>query len=112
MAFSEVGIVANPFVVGSALSDPQGRGFFGREDVLAFVGNALNAVQRSPVILYGHRRIGKSSILRRLVHQLPPEVVCVYYDLQDKARNPLDTGVLYGPGTSDFGSARRRVAGA
>jgi tetratricopeptide (TPR) repeat protein len=95
LSVSKAGNTANPFIVGG--SDPQGLGFFGREDVFEFVCNALGAVQRSPVVLYGHRRIGKSAVLRQLVRRLQPDIVCVYYDLQSKAREPLDV-VLYGLG--------------
>lgn len=87
----------NPYVVGGALGDPTGRGFFGREDIFTFVRSALNAEQRSPIILYGHRRIGKSSVLKQLPRVLPPELITVFFDLQGKASMELDQ-VLYGLG--------------
>src|SRR5437762_2418605 len=87
----------NPFVVGGALSDPTGRGFYGRADVFGFVRSALMSGRRSPVVLVGHRRIGKSSILKQLPRHLPTEYKCVYFDLQGKATMTLDQ-VLYGLG--------------
>lgn len=85
----------NPYPVGGALSDAAGRGFYGREEVFEFVRSCMMAEQRSPVLLYGQRRIGKSSILRQLPHRLPDEMVCVYYNLQGKASMNIDQ-VLYG----------------
>jgi tetratricopeptide (TPR) repeat protein len=85
----------NPYAVGGALSDPSGRGFYGREDIFQFVRSGLAVEQRGPILLYGQRRIGKSSILRQLPNHLPSDLVCVYFDLQGKASMELDQ-VLYG----------------
>lgn len=87
--------VLNPYPVGGALSDPSGRGFYGRDDIFAFVRSALHVTQRGPILLYGQRRIGKSSILRQLSYMLAPELTCVFYDLQGKAQLDLDQ-VLFG----------------
>src|ERR1051325_3702984 len=84
----------NPYVVGGAL-DPSGKAFYGREDIFEFVRSGLNVAQRNPILLYGQRRVGKSSILRQLPRRLPPELVCVYFDLQGKAGMQLDQ-VLFG----------------
>lgn len=80
----------NPFVVGGALRSADGYGFFGREDVFTFVKRSLDSVKRVPVILYGHRRIGKSSILRQLTYKLSTDLVCVYHDLQGSTNDTLD----------------------
>jgi len=85
----------NPYSVGGSLNDPQGVGFFGREDVLEFVASSLQTARRPPIVLYGQRRIGKSSVLRQLPRHLPPGTVCVYFDLQGQAALSLDA-VLYG----------------
>ena len=87
--------VLNPFVAGGAIGDPGGQGFFGRAKVFGFVRSALNSVQRSPILLIGQRRIGKSSVLRQLPNHLPPEYCCIYFDLQGKDLMRLDD-VLYG----------------
>lgn len=85
----------NPYSVGGSLGDPRGFGFFGREDVFEFVLQSLQTVRRAPVVLYGQRRIGKSSVLRQLPRHLPRGTVSVFFDLQGQAALPLDT-VLYG----------------
>src|ERR1035441_8179884 len=66
-------ILKNPFVVGGALSDASGRGFFGRDDIFDFVLSALMVERRIPILLHGQRRIGKSSILKQLPRHLPPD---------------------------------------
>ncbi len=85
----------NPFVVGSAISDSAGHGFFGREKIFSFVLSALNSVHRPPILLLGQRRIGKSSVLRQLPAHLPTEYHCIYFDLQGKGQMNLE-GVLFG----------------
>ena len=85
----------NPYSVGGSLSDPQGAGFFGREDVFEFVAQSLQSARRPPIVLYGQRRLGKSSVLRQLPRHLPPGTVCILFDLQGQAALPLDT-LLYG----------------
>ena len=47
------------------------------------------------VVLYGQRRIGKTSILNKLERSLPcPPFFVVNFDLMDKARKPIGE-VLY-----------------
>ena len=85
----------NPYSPGGAIVDPRGRGFYGRDEIFQFVYAAIQSRQRTPIILYGQRRIGKSSILRQIPYHLPSEIYCIYYDLQGKEDMPLDQ-VLYG----------------
>jgi tetratricopeptide (TPR) repeat protein len=85
----------NPYTAGPAIVDPDGRGFSGREEVFQFVRSAIQARPRTPIILYGQRRIGKSSILRQLPNHLPSDILCIFYDLQGKGGMQLDE-VLYG----------------
>jgi len=80
----------NPYITGGPLADPAGVGFYGRRDIYDFVKESLNAKQRNPILLYGQRRIGKTSILRQMPNYLPGDLVIVYFDLQGKALKPLD----------------------
>lgn len=78
----------NPYIAGKALDDE--RGFFGRQDILRDVERTLRRESSSAIVLYGQRRIGKTSILLQLYRQLPiPPFVPVYFDLMGKARLPL-----------------------
>ena len=56
----------NPYIVGNPLTDLGGYGFFGRQNVYNFLLEKLNAVRRPAILLHGHRRIGKTSILRQM----------------------------------------------
>lgn len=83
----------NPYIAGKALGDV--RGFFGRESVFHLVENTLSSLDRNSVVLFGQRRIGKTSILLNLQARLPsPPFKPVYFDLMDRARKSLGE-VLY-----------------
>ena len=83
----------NPYIAGKALGDE--RGFFGREDIFRLVETALSSPDQNALVLFGQRRIGKTSILLQLRRHLPsPPFHPVYFDLMDQARKPLST-VLY-----------------
>ncbi len=88
-------VALNPYSPGGAITDPSGSGFFGREEIFQFVRSAIEARRRTPIIIYGQRRIGKSSILRQIPYRLSAGICCVYYDLQGKAGLDLDQ-VLFG----------------
>jgi tetratricopeptide (TPR) repeat protein len=80
----------NPYIAGRALG--QGRGFFGRDDILRLVEARLTTPDQGAIVLFGQRRIGKTSILLQLLRRLPsPPFVPVYFDLMDRARQPLGT---------------------
>src|SRR6266508_1995805 len=78
----------NPYIAGRALG--QDRGFFGREDILRLVETTLQKLDQNALVLFGQRRIGKTSILLQLQRRLPaPPFLQVYFDLMDRARRPL-----------------------
>jgi len=80
----------NPYVAGNPVGDSPA--FVGRADVLRKVLRVLRRSQDNAIVLYGQRRIGKTSILQHLAAWLPREGTYrpVYFDLQDKAAWPLD----------------------
>jgi hypothetical protein len=79
----------NPYVAGNPVGDSPA--FVGRDDVLRAVLRILRHERQNAIVLYGQRRIGKTSILQQLATRLPEEgPYCpVYFDLQDKAAWPL-----------------------
>ncbi len=80
--------IVNPYIAGKSLGGQ--RGFFGRDDILRLVETRLRAPDQGALVLYGQRRIGKTSILLQLKHRLPvPPFLPVYFDLMDRARRPL-----------------------
>ena len=82
----------NPYIVGRPITEPER--FFGREDIFQFVNDSIQSNIRL-ILLYGQRRIGKSSILYQIPHFLKREDVhFVQFDLQGKAAFSL-AEVLY-----------------
>ena len=78
----------NPYIAGRALREE--RGFFGRSGILELAAKELLAPAQNPLVIYGQRRIGKTSILLQLQARLPAHLfVPVYFDLMDRAASPL-----------------------
>jgi len=79
----------NPYVAGNPVGGSPA--FIGRADVLREVLRVLRRSQDNAVVLYGQRRVGKTSILQHLAAWLSRRgpYRLVYFDLQDKAAWPL-----------------------
>jgi len=88
-ARGRMSIPLNPYVAGNPVGDSPA--FVGRTDVLREVLRILRRPQDNAVVLYGQRRIGKTSILQNLAAWLSRSGPYrpVYFDLQDKAAWPL-----------------------
>ncbi len=71
----------NPYAPGNPLDlrDPL---FFGRDDIVQKLGNALQRKYRPTFLLTGERRMGKSSIIKQLPVLLGARYLSVFYDLQ------------------------------
>ncbi len=79
----------NPYIAGNPVGGSPA--FVGRADVLREALRVLRHPQQNALVLYGQRRIGKTSVLQQLAAQLPREgnYCAVYFDLQDKTAWPL-----------------------
>lgn len=79
----------NPYIAGNPIRSEQN--FFGREDIFREVSQVMNNPNSSAIVLYGQRRIGKTSVLLQLNRKLLSEgkYTPVYFDLQDKAEKLL-----------------------
>ncbi|HEC86101.1 MAG TPA: ATP-binding protein, partial [Thioploca sp.] len=75
----------NPYIAGNPVGNSNA--FVGRIDVLNKVVQMLRRPQDNAIVLYGQRRIGKTSVLQYLKAHLPSEgnYCPIYFDLQDKA---------------------------
>jgi len=83
----------NPYVAGRAISSPQG--FFGRQDIFQAVEEVLASPDENAIVLFGQRRIGKTSILFQLRDRLRRAgYITTYFDLMYKTEKPLGN-VLY-----------------
>jgi hypothetical protein len=73
--------IANPYVVGVPLT-AQDAIFVGRMQIAARLEQSLRARHSPPVLLYGQRRMGKSSLLLNLARLLPESIIPLYVDGQ------------------------------
>ncbi len=72
--------IANPYVIGSPV---EGKLFSGREDICRGLKELwISGQNMQSVVLYGHRRMGKTSILRNIHKYLDNRVILVYTNLQ------------------------------
>jgi hypothetical protein len=81
--------LVNPYIAGNPVTGEEM--FFGRENVFAFVRQALTGQHRDNVIvLYGQRRTGKTSALYQMHRHLDPRYLCIFVDLHGLAINGVD----------------------
>lgn len=87
-------MLLNPYIAGNPLKDRSA--FFGRDDIVREVTQMLNHPDEKAIVLYGQRRIGKTTILLQIDQKLTTEgnFTPVYFDLQDRASSTL-SDVLY-----------------
>ncbi len=73
----------NPYIAGRPLREKDK--FFGRQDVLEWIAREVRTPGTNSIVLFGQRRIGKTSILLQIEQRLKAEkdFVPVYYDLQN-----------------------------
>ncbi|MBD2338349.1 ABC transporter substrate-binding protein [Calothrix sp. FACHB-156] len=77
----------NPYIVGRPINEPDK--FFGRETLFTVIEDSLRQNVQL-ILLYGQRRIGKSSVLKQIPHKIAEEkFVFIHFDIQDQAACPL-----------------------
>ncbi len=82
--------VENPYVIGDPVV---GRLFVGREDILRWLEELWAGTEQKPsVVLFGHRRMGKTSILRNLPGRFGPQVHVAYVNLLQVGDAPGGVG--------------------
>jgi hypothetical protein len=70
----------NPYIAGSPVTGTEM--FFGREDVFSFIQrNLIGRHRDTPIVLYGQRRTGKTSVLYQLRRHLDSRYRCIFIDL-------------------------------
>jgi hypothetical protein len=73
--------IDNPYIVGVPLTEQQ-EIFVGRTDIVARIEQLLLDRRRPPLLLYGQRRMGKTSLLRNLGRLLPRTIIPLFVDGQ------------------------------
>lgn len=71
--------VLNPYVAGNPVT---GDIFVGRTDILRQIEELWMAVQPPSLVIYGHRRMGKSSILLNLQGKLNKDTILIDFNMQ------------------------------
>ncbi len=100
--------IDNPYVIGVPLTEMQ-EIFVGRTDVSARIEQLLLDRRRPPLLLYGQRRMGKTSLLTNLGRLLPSTIVPLFVDLQGPATRATDhAGFLYNIARGMARSAERQ----
>lgn len=100
--------IDNPYVIGVPLTDQQ-EIFVGRTDISGRIEQLLLDRRRPPLLLYGQRRMGKTSLLNNLGRLLPSTIVPLFVDLQGPATRASDhAGFLYNMARGMVDSAQRQ----
>lgn len=81
--------INNPYIIGRPIYKHEQQKFFGREKLFNFINDNLENDQKT-ILLFGQRRIGKSSVLSQISRFIPErKYFCVIFDLQDKGNLEL-----------------------
>jgi hypothetical protein len=87
--------IDSPYIFGVPLTEQQ-EIFVGRTDVSARIESLLLDRRRPPLLLYGQRRMGKTSLLHNLGRLLPSTIIPLFVDLQGPAfQTDTHAGLLY-----------------
>jgi kumamolisin len=96
----------NPYIAGSVVTGADM--FFGRQDVFSFVRRHLMGLHRdTPLVLYGQRRTGKTSVLYHLPRHLDARYRCVLIDLHGLGIDAGMGSLLWGIATVVSRTLRR-----
>lgn len=100
--------IDNPYIIGVPLTEQQ-EIFVGRTEISARIEQLLLDRRRPPLLLYGQRRTGKTSLLNNLGRLLPSTIVPLFVDLQGPPSLASDhIGLLYNLGRRMADSANRQ----
>lgn len=101
--------IRNPFVAGNPLQLRDDELFKGRKDIIvAIEENIINPGQRPALLLYGRRRIGKTSTLLNLPRLLSSQFVPVFVDCQNAKWRDGNAAFCYHLASSVYGELFQR----
>ncbi len=99
--------ISNPYVIGIPLTEHQ-EIFVGRSDISESIEKLLLDVRCPPLLLYGQRRTGKTSLLNNLGKLLPWKIIPLFVDLQGPTSLAKNyQGFLYNISRAMLTSAKR-----
>ena len=87
--------IDSPYIIGIPLTREQ-EIFTGRDDIGLRIEQLLLDRRRPPLLLYGQRRMGKTSLLNNIGKLLPSNIIPMFVDLQGAPSSANDhAGFLY-----------------
>lgn len=87
--------IDSPYIIGVPLTEEQ-KIFMGRNDIGTRIEQLLRDRRRPPLLLYGQRRMGKTSLLNNIGKLLPSNIIPMFVDLQGAPSSASDhAGFLY-----------------
>ncbi|MEL7244022.1 MAG: AAA family ATPase, partial [Cyanobacteria bacterium J06573_2] len=102
--------INSPYIIGVPLTLEQ-QMFTGRDDIGIRIEQLLLDRRRPPVLLYGQRRMGKTSLLNNLGKLLPNSIIPMFVDLQGAPSSAKDsTGFLFNLAKQMINSAKHQSA--
>ncbi len=100
--------IESPYIIGVPLTAQQ-EIFVGRTNTVARIEELLLDHHRPPILLYGQRRMGKTSLLNNLGRLMPSTIIPLFVDLQGPASQATDhAGLLYNLARGMTHSARQQ----
>ncbi|MEC4892038.1 MAG: hypothetical protein SAL07_23545 [Oscillatoria sp. PMC 1051.18] len=100
--------VDNPYIFGVPLNE-QVQIFFGRTSIGLRIEKLILDSRRPPLLLYGQRRMGKTSLLNNLGRLLPNSIIPMFIDLQGAPTSATNhAGFLYNLARAMITSAKRQ----
>lgn len=100
--------IESPYIIGIPLTAQQ-EIFVGRADICERIEQLLRDPHHPPLLLYGQRRMGKTSLLNNLGRLLPSTIVPLFVDLQGPVALAGDhASFLYNLARAMSDSARRQ----
>jgi hypothetical protein len=100
--------INSPYIIGVPVTNRQ-QLFVGRTDTSEKLEKLLLDRRSPPLLLYGQRRTGKTSLLNNLGRLLPTSIIPLFVDLQGSISSAKDhTGFLYNLAKAMINSAQRQ----
>ncbi len=100
--------IDNPYLIGVPLTAQQDI-FVGRTDVIVQIERLLRSPDQPPLMLYGQRRMGKTSLLNNLGRLLRKTTLPLFVDMQGSTTRASNyTGFLYNLARSMRQSAKQQ----
>ncbi|BAY11290.1 nSTAND1 domain-containing NTPase [Calothrix sp. NIES-2098] len=101
--------IDSPYIIGVPLTQEQ-EIFIGRNDIGTRIEQLLLDRRRPPLLLYGQRRMGKTSLLNNLGKLLPNTIIPMFVDLQGASSSASDhAGFLYNLAREMVKSAKKQA---